>query len=395
MNHSPSVRGAVLPASTISFGMTLMMAIACGVAVANIYYNQPMLVIMEAAFPGQESIIGLVPTATQLGYALGLLFLVPLGDRIERKRLILTQFAALSVSLIGVALAPDAWSVVVASIVLGVTTSVTQQILPFAAEMAAPSRRGATIGTVMSGLLCGILLGRVLAGAIGERYGWRAMFWVGLAMAVIMWTVLALLLPRSQPKAQTSYATLIKSLFGFWRELPELRRATITQACVFASFSALWTTLALYLDAEYHLSAQVAGLFGLVGAAGVLFAPMAGKVSDRHGPQVVIKFACFIMVVSWLVLGAWGMLAGLVVGIVALDFGAQSAQVSNQHIIQALRPEARNRLNAILMGGMFIGGAAGSAAASVAWKAMGWNGVSALGIGLAAIALAVQARRRA
>ena len=385
-----------LPSSTsISFGMTLMMAIACGVAVANIYYNQPMLVIMEAAFPGQESIIGFVPTVTQLGYALGLLFLVPLGDRIERRRLILTQYAALTVALAGVALAPDAWSIVAASVVLGVTTSVTQQILPFAAELSEPSRRGATIGTVMSGLLCGILLGRVLAGAVGERYGWRTMYWVGIVMAIVMTAILAQVLPRSRPKTQTSYAALIKSLFGLWREEPALRRAAIIQACVFGSFSALWTTLALHLDAEYHLSAQVAGLFGFVGAAGVLFAPVAGKVSDRKGPHVVIGVACAMMVVSWLLLGIWGMVAGLVVGIVALDFGAQSAQVSNQHIIQALRPEARNRLNAILMGGMFLGGAAGSADATLAWKSFGWAGVSTLGIVLAVMALAVQSRRRA
>lgn len=383
-----------LPAS-ISFGMTLMMAIACGVAVANIYYNQPLLVIMQAAFPGQESIIGFVPTVTQLGYALGLLFLVPLGDRIERRRLILSQYTALTVALAGVALAPDAWSVVAASILLGVVTSVTQQILPFAAELSAPERRGATIGTVMSGLLCGILLGRVLAGAIGERYGWRAMFVVGIVMAVVMTAILAQILPRNQPKTQASYGSLIKSLFDIWRQEPALRRAAIVQACVFGSFSALWTTLTLHLDAQYHLSAQAAGLFGFVGAAGVLFAPIAGKVSDRRGPHVVIGFACFVMVVSWLLLGAWGMVAGLVVGILILDFGAQSAQVSNQHIIQALRPEMRSRLNAILMGGMFIGGAAGSAGAMLAWKAYGWSGVCALGITLAVIALAVQSRRRA
>lgn len=379
----------------ISFGMTLMMSMACGVAVANIYYNQPMLVIMEAAFPGQESIIGFVPTVTQLGYALGLLFLVPLGDRFERRRLILTQYVALTVALAGVALAPNAWSVVAASIVLGVTTSVTQQILPFAAELSEPGRRGATIGTVMSGLLCGILLGRVLAGAIGERYGWRTMFWVGLAMAVATTAVLAAILPRNQPKTKASYGSLIGSLFGIWRAEPALRRATVVQACVFASFSALWTTLALHLDVNHHLSAQVAGLFGFVGAAGVLFAPVAGKVSDRRGPHLVIGFACFIMVISWLLLGAWGSVAGLVVGILMLDFGAQSAQVSNQHIIQALRPEARNRLNAMLMGGMFIGGAAGSACATLAWKSMGWHGVAMLGIVLAVIALAVQSRRRA
>jgi predicted MFS family arabinose efflux permease len=164
---------------TIRRATTLVMAIACGVAAANIYYNQPMLGIMEAAFPGHVTVIGLVPTATQLGFATGLLLLVPLGGRFDRRRLILIQLAALALSLAAAALAPDAWSLVVASALVGATSSVAQQIVPFAAELAEPSRRGATIGIVMSGLLCGILFGRALAGAVGDHYGWRAMFWAG------------------------------------------------------------------------------------------------------------------------------------------------------------------------------------------------------------------------
>jgi predicted MFS family arabinose efflux permease len=178
------------------------MAIACGVAVANVYYNQPMLGIMESAFPGQLAVIGLVPTATQLGFAAGLLLLVPLGDRLERRRLILIQLAALTLSLAAAALAPDAWLLVVASALVGVTSSVAQQIVPFAAELAEPSRRGATVGTVMSGLLCGILLGRVLGGAVGDHYGWRAMFWFGLLLAVAVGLLLPAVLPRSHPKTQ-------------------------------------------------------------------------------------------------------------------------------------------------------------------------------------------------
>src|SRR6201993_3344986 len=171
-----------LPSSSISFGVTLVMAIACGVAAANMYYSQPMLGIMEAAFPGQVAVIGLVPTATQLGFAAGLLLLVPLGDRFERRRLILIQLTALTLSLAAAALAPNAWSLVVASALVGVTSSVAQQIVPFAAELAEPSRRGATIGTVMSGLLCGILFGRALAGAVGDHYGWGGPLWVGVLL---------------------------------------------------------------------------------------------------------------------------------------------------------------------------------------------------------------------
>jgi predicted MFS family arabinose efflux permease len=313
------------PPSSISYGLTLVMAIACGVAAANIYYNQPMLGIMEAAFPGQVVVTALVPTATQLGFAAGLLLLVPLGDRFERRRLILIQFAALALSLAAAALAPDAWSLVIASALVGVTASVAQQIVPFAAELAEPSRRGATIGTVMSGLLCGILFGRALAGAIGDHYGWRAMFWLGLLLAIAVGLLLAAVLPRTQPRTQESYGALLKSLAMLWREEPELRRATIIQGCLFGSFSTLWTILALQLGARYNLGAEIAGLFGIIGAVGVLFAPIAGKIADRKGPHTVIGLGSAIMLTSWVSFEAWGMIAGLIVGVILLDRRARCA----------------------------------------------------------------------
>ncbi|MBN3754781.1 MFS transporter [Paraburkholderia sp. Tr-20389] len=378
--------------SSISLGLTLIMAVTCGMAVANIYYNQPMLGIIESTFPLQRSLTGFVPTMTQLGYALGLLLLVPLGDRIERRRLIVIQFVALALSLAAVALSPDAWSLVFASALVGVSSSVAQQILPFAAALASPARRGATIGIVMSGLLCGILFGRALAGAVAVHFGWRAMFWLGMLLAILAGLVLAVSLPKSPPKTQATYGELLRSLAALWREEPQLRNATMIQACVFGSFSALWTTLALQLDSQYHLGADVAGLFGIIGAVGVLFAPIAGRIADRRGPHFVIGLASVTMIASWAVFCVWGMVAGLVAGVVLLDFGAQGSQVSNQHVIQALRPEARNRLNAILMGGMFLGGAAGSAAASFAWNQAGWTAVCALGAIFAAMAFCVHKR---
>jgi predicted MFS family arabinose efflux permease len=382
----PAAEAPVRPTS-ISLGMTLVMAIACGVAVANMYYNQPMLGLIEAAFPGQLAATGFVPTATQLGFAVGLVLLVPLGDRVDRRRLILIQFVALALSLAGVALAPGGWSLVIASALVGVTATVAQQIVPFAAELAEPGRRGATIGAVMSGLLCGILFGRALAGVIGDHYGWRAMFWLGMLLAVVMASVLAFVLPRSHPKTQASYLALLKSLTALWREEPDLRRASTIQACLFGSFSALWTILALQLDARYHLSAEIAGLFGIVGAVGVLFAPIAGRIADRKGPHAVIALGSVIMLGSWMIFAAWGMIAGLVVGVILLDFGEQGALVSNQNVIYALRPEAHNRLNTIFMGAMFVGGAVGSAGASLAWEFAGWGAVCGFGLALVAIAL--------
>jgi len=369
------------------------MAIACGVAVANIYYNQPMLGIMEASFPGRAGVIGLVPTATQLGYAAGLVTLVPLGDRFERRRLILIQLAALTLALVAAALAPSAWALVLASVLVGAASSVAQQIVPFAAELAEPSRRGATIGMVMSGLLCGILFGRVLAGSVGDHYGWRAMFYLGCVLAVGVGVLLAAVLPKSRPTSRESYGALLKSLAVLWREEPKLRRATVIQGCMFGAFSALWTILALQLAARYHLGAEVAGLFGVVGAVGVLMAPIAGKIADRRGPHTVIGLGAVIMLGSWAVFGLWGAMAGLVVGVILLDFGEQGALISNQHVIYALRPEARNRLNTVFMGGMFVCGAVGSAGASLAWEFAGWGAVCAFGAALVVIALAVHARR--
>ena len=367
---------------------TLVMAVGCGVAAATVYANQPMLGLMEAAFPGQVWITDLVPMTTQLGFAVGLLLLVPLGDRIDRRRLILLQMTALTLSLVAAALAPDAWALVVISALVGITSSVAQQIVPFAAELAEPRRRGATIGTVMSGLLCGMLLGRVVAGGVADHYGWRAMYWLSLLLVIAAACLLAATLPQGHPKTQASYRELLKSLIALWRDEPALRRATMIQGCLFGSFTAFWTILALQLSARYHLGAETAGLFGIAGVVGILFAPIAGKIADSRGPADLILAGAFFMLVAWQTFATFGTVAGLVVGVIVLDFGEQAALISNQNVIYALRPDARNRLNTIFMGGMFVGGAIGSAGAVLFWDTAGWYGVCGLGASLAAIALA-------
>lgn len=382
------------PPSDIERQMTFIMAVACGVTVANIYYNQPMIGVIEAAFPERLSVTGLVPTATQIGYAVGLLLLVPLGDRVERRRLILLQIMALLFSLAATALAPSAWALVALSALVGVTSTVAQQIVPFAAELAAPARRGAVIGTVMGGLLCGILLGRALAGVVAELWGWRAVFWSGLVLSTAVGLLLAKTLPKSHPKTQASYGALLQSVWTLWREEPALRRATAIQGCLFGSFSLFWTVLALHLQAHYRLGADIAGLFGLVGAVGILFAPIAGKIADRRGPQAVIGLGIVIMLASWATFAAWAMIAGLIVGVILLDFGEQGALISNQHVIYSLRPEARNRLTTVFMTGMFIGGAVGSAGATLAWQLGGWTADCGLGTALVAIAGILDLRGR-
>ncbi|MBP2551782.1 putative MFS family arabinose efflux permease [Neorhizobium galegae] len=372
--------------------LTFAMAVGAGAAVANIYYNQPMLELIGKDLPLAATLISPV---TQLGYALGLFLLVPLGDIVERKRLIVGQFLTLALALLGVAYAGNTALIVIFSALVGISSTVAQQIIPFAVHLTTPSKRGATVGTLLSGVLGGILLSRTVAGYIGTHLGWREMYMIAVAVALVgalgMWAIL----PSLPTSASMRYRTLISSIGSLWMKHRELRRAAVTQALIFAGFSAFWTALPFRLaQPDLGLGAEIAGLFGIVGAVGVIAAPVAGRVADVRGPAIVVRLGAIIALASWALFAASPTIAGLVIGVIALDFGMQSALVSNQSLVYALDPSARARLNTVLMGSMFLGGAIGSAVAIAVWSSAGWLGVTALGGLVSAIAVALQVRRR-
>ncbi|AKL12403.1 TPA: MFS transporter [Kluyvera intermedia] len=365
----------------LSSARILMLAIICCIVVANIYFNQSVLNLIAGSFPNEREAVSLIPMATQAGYAAGLFFLIPLGDYIERQRLILRQAQVLFLALIGMMLSPTATVLVFFSFITGMSATVAQQIVPLAASLSAPSSRGKTVGTVMSGVLAGILSGRAIGGLIGQYFDWRGVFLFGAVMTLLaLFFILRILPSQSLPAPTFNYLTLLRSLGHLWQSEPQLRNATLTQAMLFASFSVLWTVLPFWLAHRYGYGAGVTGMLATLGLIGILCAPVAGSFSDRRGPLWMVVFGVALMLLAWIVFLGWNNMAGMVVGILLLDAGEQCVLIANQHTIYALRPDARNRLNTLFMCVMFIGGACGSLTATGLWEAThNWTLISLAG----------------
>ncbi|HTV08483.1 MAG TPA: MFS transporter [Candidatus Aquilonibacter sp.] len=364
------------------------LGVACAVGVASLYYNQPLLSVMGASLGVDARHIGFVAVVTQIGYAAGLLFFVPLGDVAERRTLMLRMYAGVSVALVLAAFAQNLTWLIVASVLIGLMASVTHVALPIAPDLAPHERRGQAIGTVMTGLLLGILLARTFAGWLSRLNGWRTVFLVAAVMNAAFLPFIYRAMPKMRPRESLTYTETMRSLWTLFRCEPLLREAGVMGGLVFASFSCFWTTLAFLLEAHYRMGPGVAGTFGVVGAAGALTAPLAGRMSDRRGTRYVVTTAGAVLTCSyaWLWLSEWAHtsvamhMLGLVVGVVVLDVGAQMMQVANQTRIFGLGAQARSRLNTIYMTMYFGGGALGSALATLAWARWQWDGVCGLAL---------------
>jgi predicted MFS family arabinose efflux permease len=376
----------------LSPSVLYLMTIATGICVANLYYCQPLLHEMQMAFhPSISDVeIGVVPTLTQVGYALGMLFLVPLGDMKERRNLIFIFTLISAAVLLAVAFSTTFTVLTLLSLLLGLCTMTPQFIIPFAAHLAPPEKRGQVLGTVMSGLLLGILLARTVSGFVGAAFGWRALY-VGAAVVLIgLAFTLRAMLPKNAPLFKGNYTDLLKSVLQLVKEMPTLREAMAFGFLLFASFSAFWVTLIHLMETEhFKLGARAVGLFGLIGAAGALAAPVVGKFSDRKSPRTIVGIGISVTAFSFLVFWAWGAksLVALAIGVLLMDIGVQGGHVANSSRVYALRPEARSRVNTAYMFCYFMGGATGSYGASLAWQHFGWPGVCATALFFQAIAL--------
>lgn len=388
---------APCPIEGISRGKALLFAAASGLAVANVYYAQPLLDTMAAEFGFSHAAVGIVITLTQIGYGLGLLMVVPLGDLLDRRRLIVGQTVLSAAALVAVAAAPTGVALLVAMGSMGMLAVVTQVLVAHAAGLARPGERGRIVGIVTSGIILGILLARTVSGTLADVFGWRLVYGVSAGAAVVMAALLSKALPRSeQPQTRVSYFILIGSVFRLFAEERILLIRAILASLIFAAVTVLLTPLVLPLSAPpFSLSHTQVGLFGLAGAAGALGAARAGKLADQGRGQRTTALGLSVMLLAWLPISLLPhSLWWLVVGIIAIDFGLQSVHVTNQGLIYRVRPEAQSRLTAGYMMFYSLGSATGSILATQIHARWGWDGVSLLGASISALALGFWALTR-
>lgn len=375
----------------LSPALILLMSVATGLAVASNYYAQPLLDTIARAFNLSASSAGFIVTAAQLGYAAGLLFLVPLGDMFERRLLIVSMTLLAAGGMLITASSQSLTMMIVGTALTGLFSVVAQILVPLAATLASPEKRGKVVGTIMSGLLLGILLARTVAGLLASLGGWRTVYWVASVLMVIMALALWRGLPKVKQENHLNYPQLLASVFSLFTQDKLLRTRALLGCFTFANFSILWTSMAFLLAAPpFNYSEGVIGLFGLAGAAGALGARPAGGLADKGKSHLTTSAGLVLLLLSWAAIwyGHISVLA-LIVGILVLDLTVQGVHITNQTVIYRVKPEARNRLTAGYMTSYFIGGAAGSLISASAWQHAGWSGVCAIGAIVATLNLLV------
>ena len=365
------------------------LAIVAGISVANIYYNQPLLNLMRHDLGVSEFQTNLIAMITQVGYALGLLFIVPLGDLYHRKNIILTNFAVLIFSLLAIAWAPNIYVVWGASLLTGMGSMIPQIFVPIASQFSRPENKGRNVGVVISGLLTGILASRVISGFIGEWLGWRDMYLIAAGMMIICAVAVLKILPDIRPTFKGKYSDLMKSLFVLFREYPALRIYSIRSGLVFGSFLAMWSCLAFKMgNPPFYASSDVIGILGICGIAGALTASFVGSMVKRVGIRNFNFIGFALNLTAWAMLYFGGnSYAGIIAGVIIIDIGMQCVQLSNQASIFELCPSASNRVNTIFMTTYFVGGSMGTFLAGSCWELWGWGGVAGVASLLTFLAL--------
>ncbi|HEY3589642.1 MAG TPA: MFS transporter [Buttiauxella sp.] len=375
----------------LSPALIVLMSIATGLAVASNYYAQPLLDTIAKAFSLSINQAGFIVTAAQLGYATGLLLLVPLGDMFERRGLIVFMTLLAAGGMVITALSQTLWVMILGTALTGLFSVVAQILVPLAATLAEPEKRGKVVGTIMSGLLLGILLARTIAGLLANLGGWRTIYWVASVLMICMALALWRGLPKVKSETHLNYPQLLSSVFSLFIKNPLLRTRALLGCLTFANFSILWTSMAFLLASPpFNFSDGMIGMFGLAGAAGALGARPAGGFADKGKAHLVTTIGLVLLLLSWIAtaMGQYSIIA-LIVGILVLDLTVQGVHITNQTVIYHMMPDARNRLTAGYMTSYFIGGAAGSVISASAYQHAGWNGVCAAGAIIALLNLVV------
>ena len=358
----------------LSNWLVFLMAFAIGVTIASNYYAQPLLHSITHDLNIAVEHAGSIIMAAQFSYAVGLLFITPLGDKFERKHLIIILMVLSTCGLIVSALSKNLWMLIVGTSMTGLFSTVAQVLIPFAATLAKPEQRGKIVGTLMSGMLLGILLGRAFAGAISTIADWHYVYWIATGIMVIVTLLLWSSLPTYRNTININYFQLLWSISSLYKQEPILRIRSLLAVISFALFSLLWTPLAFLLSNDpYHYSDFIIGLFGIAGAAGALGSPIVGRLSDKGKGWLATTIGLCLLLLSWLPLSfAQYSIIALILGVVILDFSVQVTHVSNMSAIYQIRPEARSRINTGYMVCYFIGGMLGSVGSTYLFSHYGW-----------------------